>query len=69
MSSVGFDLAEAHVMRKQHKEKMKREKEEKGKGSGNDLKEKKSHSIFSTVIKKIHPSGKFSSKATKADET
>ena len=59
MATPGYALAEAHVMRKLHKEKVKQMEEERAKNGSIDLvveKEKQKPSgCFFWVFKKVHP--------------
>lgn len=61
MATPGYYIAEAHVMRKLHKEKMKQTEEEKAKRSGDDVVSgvKRSSTGCFGMFKKIHPSNKY----------
>ncbi|EXC06681.1 hypothetical protein L484_021517 [Morus notabilis] len=57
MATPGYYIAEAHVMRKLHKEKMKQIEEERAKRSGDDVVSgvKRSSTGCFGMFKKIHP--------------
>ncbi|EEF48443.1 conserved hypothetical protein [Ricinus communis] len=61
MATAGYALAEAHVQRTLHKEKMKKSKEERAKVEGFNLEVKQSTGCFPSMFKKVHPAARLAS--------